>query len=207
MNTFKFYKVFVLVSMLVLVAGNAISQNTYSLHNYLATINGTSNVHRWSQKIGNIWGNCNVRRNADKDVSLQSFKLGMQVNSIKSDDYPIMNGLTFKALKGDEFPEITFNLIKPIDSIRCSGSPCFLSARGNLTIAGVTREITLLIKFVLQNNFIIIEAEHQVKMTEYGVKPPTALFGFVKTGNIITLNFKATFLANTDVDYILGIGK
>ena len=196
MNTFKFCRILVLVSILVLIAGNIMSQNDYSLNNYLATINGTSNVYDWSQKIENIWGNCNVRRNADKGISLQSFKLGMQVNSIRSDDYPIMNSLTFKALKGDKFPEITFNLVEPIDSIHCSGSTSFVTARGRLTIAGVTREITMPMKLVLENNLIKVEAEQQVKMTEYGVTPPTALFGLVKTGNVITLNFKATFLAS-----------
>ncbi|MEO7767512.1 MAG: YceI family protein [Ferruginibacter sp.] len=169
------------------------SQNTYFLNNYDATINGTSNVQKWSQKIGNIWGSCNVMQSTDKDVSLQWFKIGMQVNSIKSDRFPIMNSLTFKALKGDEFPEITFSIIKPIDSIRCSGSPSFLAARGRLTIAGVTREIILLMKCLFENHLITVEAKQEVKMTEYGITPPTALFGFVKTGNIINLNFKATF--------------
>lgn len=196
MKTFKFYKIPVLVSVLILVAGNIMSQSSYSLNNYLATINGTSNIYGWSEKIGNIWGNCNVRRNADKGVSLQSFKLGLQVKSITSDQYPIMSGLTFKALKGDQFPEITFNLVEPIDNIGCGGSPYFVTAKGSLTIAGVNREITMPMKFVLENNLIIVEAEQQVKMTEYGVTPPTALFGLIKTGNIITLNFKTTFLAN-----------
>jgi polyisoprenoid-binding protein YceI len=172
------------------------SQNAYSLKQYLATIRGTSNVRGWSQNIGSIWGNCNVILDADKIISLQSFKLGMQVKSIRSDDYPIMNDLTYKALKGDEFPEITFSLVGPVDSIRGSGSTSFRVARGRLTIAGITREITLPMKFVLENNLIIVEAEQKVKMTEYGVTPPTALFGLIKTGNIITLNFKATFLAN-----------
>ncbi|MDE3182234.1 MAG: YceI family protein [Bacteroidota bacterium] len=172
------------------------SQNSFFINNYVATINGTSNVHEWTQKIGDIWGTCEVKRGADRDVSFLSFKIGMQVNSIKSDDYPMMNDLTFKALKGDKFPEITFNLIKPIDSIPYSRSPSFLVARGRLTIAGVTQEITLPMKFVLENRLLTVEAEQQVKMTEYGVTPPTALFGLVKTGNIITLNFKATFLAS-----------
>ena len=33
----------------------------------------------------------------------------------------------------------------------------------------------------------------QVKMTDYGVDPPTALFGVLKTGDAITISFNTTF--------------
>ena len=195
MKTSKFYRA-VLLSILALLVIHAKSQNGYSLNNYLATINGTSNVYDWSEKIFNIWGNCHVKRTADKDVSLQSFKIGMLVNSIKSEKYPLMNGLTYKALKGDSFPEITFNLVEPVENICGSVSPYVVTAKGRLTIAGVNREITMPMKFVIEKNLIMVEAEQQVKMTEFGVTPPTALFGLIRTGNTITINFKTIFLAD-----------
>ena len=30
-------------------------------------------------------------------------------------------------------------------------------------------------------------------MTDYGVDPPTAMFGMLKTGDAITINFETTF--------------
>lgn len=196
MNSFKFYRVVLLGSILVVLTSDVLSQKAYSLNNYLATINGTSNVHEWSEKVGNVWGNCNVRQNADKGVSLLTFKIGMEVKSITSDKYPMMSGLTCKALKGDKYPEITFYLMEPLDNICCVVSPYCVTAKGRLCIAGVNREIIMPMKFVLENNKIIVEAEQKVKMTEYGVTPPTAFFGLIRTGNVITINFKTTFLAD-----------
>jgi len=31
-----------------------------------------------------------------------------------------------------------------------------------------------------------------IKMTDYGIKPPTAIFGRVKTGNEVKVNFELT---------------
>jgi hypothetical protein len=38
--------------------------------------------------------------------------------------------------------------------------------------------------------------EQHVKMTDYDIIPPSALFGLLKTGDVITINFKTTFLAD-----------
>jgi hypothetical protein len=41
---------------------------------------------------------------------------------------------------------------------------------------------------------ITIDGEQRVKMTDYNIDPPTVFFGMIKTGNIITISFKTTFL-------------
>jgi polyisoprenoid-binding protein YceI len=196
MNTPKFYKIILLIILLFLI-GSLRAQNNYSISNYVATINGTSNVANWRESIEKIWGNCILMQNTEKAISLQSFKIGLQVKSIKGEQYPLMSNLTYKALKGDKFPEITFTLAEPVANMCCGLNTYSVAARGRLTIAGVTREIITPIKFTfLDDKKVTIEVEQQVKMTDYGVSPPTALFGLVKTGDVITINFKTVFLAD-----------
>jgi hypothetical protein len=40
---------------------------------------------------------------------------------------------------------------------------------------------------------LVFEGSQKIKMTDYGVSPPTALLGVLKTDNDIVLNFKTNF--------------
>ncbi|HTA26291.1 MAG TPA: YceI family protein, partial [Bacteroidia bacterium] len=69
-----------------------------------------------------------------------------------------------------------------------------ISAKGTLTIAGVTKPIDMLIKVSAPNQgYLTFEGSQTIKMTDYGITPPTALLGTMKTGNEITINFKTVF--------------
>jgi polyisoprenoid-binding protein YceI len=191
----KFYKILAYVIALIFIADNTFAQSSYSLCSYLATINGTSTLHSWKQKVEKIRGNGDVKQNNDKSCTLQSFKIIMQVTSIKNEEYPLMNNSTYKALKATKFPEITFVLDEPVANINYGLLPCSTTAKGHLTIAGVTRAIAMPIKIAFnEEKKMIIDVEQQLKMTDYGVDPPTMLFGLIKTGDMITISFKTTFL-------------
>jgi hypothetical protein len=44
-----------------------------------------------------------------------------------------------------------------------------------------------------QKGVMEFEGTQAIKMTDYSVNPPTALFGALKTGNDITITFKTDF--------------
>jgi polyisoprenoid-binding protein YceI len=189
----KRFNTLILVVLLIM-ANNTMAQNTYSISTYTVTIDGTSNLHSWNEKVGTVSGKGIINWTGDKSFTLQSFNIAMQVNSIKSDEGSTMNNKTYKALKGDQFPVITFLLAQPV-SVPASGTAYTITVKGNLTIAGVTRLINIPIKIsVSGDRKINIEGAQQVKMTDYGVDPPTALFGVLKTGDAITISFNTTFL-------------
>ena len=180
---------------LLSVAFSLRAQSNYSLCSYLATINGTSNIQAWSEKVREISGNGYIKQNIDKSFTLRSFKIIMQVNSIKSDQGSFLDSRTYKALKADKYPVITFLLNEPIDNIPYAPAPYSVTGKGCLTIAGVSRDITMPCKITFSGEKkITIDGEQQVKMTDYNIDPPTVFFGMIKTGNIITISFKTTFL-------------
>lgn len=197
-STMKFFKILVLTVALLPNASKVNAQGNYSLCSYLATINGTSNVNAWKEKVEKIFGIGEVKKNLDKSFTLQLFKIVMQVNSIKSDEYPILNSSTRKALKADKFPEITYILDEPIVNICCGLTPYSIIARGRLTIAGVTREVAMPMKITFnQDRKMMIDGTYEVKMTDYGIVPPSVLWGIVKSRNLITISFTTTFLADS----------
>jgi len=65
---------------------------------------------------------------------------------------------------------------------------------GHLTLAGVTRPIALLVDyFQVTADSMRFEGKQMINMTDFGVKPPSALFGTLKAGPGITIYFKTVF--------------
>ena len=170
-------------------------QNNYVLSTgYTVTINGTSNLHDWNETVGSVAGSSNINWNTDGSFDLAGIKLEMNVSSIKSSEGSIMNSNTYKALKGDANPEITIALISPVKSIQLKSGTVTTAVPCNITIAGVTKPVSIQVKMTAQDHAKLeFDGVQVIHMTDYGIAPPTALFGTLKTGNDITINFKTTF--------------
>jgi polyisoprenoid-binding protein YceI len=190
----KLFKNFLPLTILLISAAAPVS-NTFTLtKGYTVTINGTSNLHSWNEKVETVSGNSTVAINTDGSFDIDAVNLKMEVHSIKSDMGSAMNNNTYKALKGDANPEITFVLAAPVKSIKAGASASSISANCKLTIAGVTRPVTMQVKISMpQKGTIDFEGSQAIKMTDYGVTPPVALFGALVTGDEITIHFKTTF--------------
>jgi polyisoprenoid-binding protein YceI len=182
--------------MLTLTAGTTI-QNKYILATgYAVTINGTSNFHDWDENVGTVSGDASINWNGDKSFGLSALSIKMDVHSIKSTEGSAMNNNTYKALKADNNPSITFILTAPI-TVKANAPENNFSAKGNLTVAGVTKPVEMQVKLSMQTkDKLVFEGSQKIKMTDYGVKPPTALFGTLKTGDDITINFKTDFVTS-----------
>ena len=172
--------------------------STYVLDkDYVVTIHGTSNLHDWDEDIQTVTGNATINWNEDKSFDLDAINIKMNVYSIKSHEGSFMNNNTYKALKADAHPVITFILRSPLKSIKANSIANNVSMSGSLTIAGVTNNITMQVKLVMDSQGkLTIEGSQIIKMTDYGVIPPTALFGAIRTRDNITLSFKGNFIPN-----------
>jgi polyisoprenoid-binding protein YceI len=179
---------------IALVSGFTFIQNTYTLtKDHTVTIHGTSNLHNWDEKVQIVSGDGVVNLDKDGSFDLISIDIKMNVHSIKSDKGSIMDNNTYKALKADVYPEIIFTLTTPVKSIP-SANEKSISVKGNLTIAGTTRPVDMQVKIVMQGKGTLsFEGAQTIKMTDYNISPPTALFGTLKTGNEITIDFKTNF--------------
>ena len=93
----------------------------------------------------------------------------------------------YKALNTDKNKEIRFVLRE------LTGQGTSLSAKGDLTIAGVTKPVSFPVKMSSAGNKITFEGSLDTRLTTFSVTPPTALLGTVKTEDEITLSFKSTF--------------
>jgi polyisoprenoid-binding protein YceI len=171
---------------------------TYTLSkDYTVTINGTSNLHSWDENVGKVSGKGEISMNEDGGFDINALNLNMEVRSIKSES-SVMDNNTYKALKANADPEIVLALTAPVRAIKTGADGNTIAAPCNLTIAGVTRPVTIQVKVTMpQKDELQFEGSQTIKMTDYGVTPPVALFGMLKTGDEITIHFKTSFTITT----------
>ena len=168
---------------------------TYTLSKeFTVTINGTSNLHDWNEKAEIVTGNGTLIRNSDGSYELESINIKINVHSIKSNEGSTMNNNTYKALKADLHPEIIFILASAVQSNKNPSEEKTILANGKLTLAGVTRNINMQVKIFIQSSGkLAFRGSYKLKMSDYNIIAPTALFGTIRTGDEITINFKSTF--------------
>lgn len=174
-----------------------ILQDEYTLSNdYTFIIQGTSNLHDWTEKVQTASGVGVISLNKDGSFDVSSIRIKMNAYSIKSKEGSVMDNNTYKALKASVYPEIIFVLNAPLISISSSAEK-IISAKGKLTVAGVTNSIDLNVHaFIKSPGVFVFEGIHTIKMTDYNISPPKALLGTLKTGDEISIQFKTSFTKN-----------
>jgi polyisoprenoid-binding protein YceI len=99
-----------------------------------------------------------------------------------------MNGHMLKALKAGKYPDIEFRLASYTLSKTDDGVAAELS--GELTLGGVERPIVL--EATMRANpdgTLSVAGSYELRMTDYGLQPPTLMLGTLKVGETVTVRF------------------
>ena len=155
-----------------LAAGQKISSN-----NVKTVVSGTSTLHDWTMTSltgsfsGNVSGN-----------TIQDVRYSMNGKTLKSGKGAMDNN-AYKAIQAEKFPNISFtatsvNLGKGVMT-------------GKLTVTNVTKTISLPVNVTKSGDSYTIWGTAGIKMTDYGVTPPSFMMNTVKTGNDITITVNA----------------
>lgn len=155
------------------------------------TIKGTSNVHDWEETVQKINGTGSFLLNEDGSLTISSLLIKVECRDIKSTHGSIMDNKTYDALKAEKNPQITYNLSTAITNIIPSSTGTSMIAKGQVTIAGVTKPIDLQVKISSKaDGSFVCEGSKKIKMTDFGISPPTAFMGAMKVGDEVVLTFK-----------------
>jgi len=145
------------------------------------SIKGTSTLHDWESDVEEF------SIVALRDGDMISAEFNVVVKSIKS-GHSGMDKNTYNALNSDAYPEITFTA----KDLKIDENKAIVGT-GNLSIAGQTKSIPVRFDMACWvEETMTISGEIEIKMTEYGVDPPVALFGTVKTGDDIVFVINTT---------------
>jgi polyisoprenoid-binding protein YceI len=180
----------------LLVSADQPAKDTYMLtRDYAVTIDGTSNLRDWQEKVGEVTGDMTAVVNEDGSVELRAIRISMKVVSIKSNIGRAMDNKTYEALKASVYPEILFKVSTPMRLVQVRDCQTTIPVKGELALAGICKPMVMLVKtFEINRGVLQFEGSQTIKMSDYGVRPPTALFGTMRSGPDITIHFKTNFL-------------
>jgi len=190
---------FVLITIFLIgVSQMAIAQSTYSISDSKTNsmkLSGTSSMHDWDMNAHTFTGEAQFDFKKGDDQKLTAVKglsFCLTATNLTSDKKGLDKN-AYEALKTDRYKDILYNLKAATVSSEKDGK-FLINATGSLTIAGITREVTMDVYCVVNDDLTIrCMGSDTLNMTDYNVKPPSFMFGAMKTGNTVTLDFTVVY--------------
>lgn len=170
------------VSLVLLFATflGAYAQDSYVLDKQksVLTVSGTSTLHDW-EVTANVF---------DGDLSLldavpQQLNLTVEAKEIKSERGATMDKKMYNALKVEEHPQISFVLESAQGNL----------FKGKLTIAGTTKEVEITSEGTTLAGSYELKGAKEILLADFGIEPPTAMFGQIVVGEAVTISFDFFF--------------
>jgi polyisoprenoid-binding protein YceI len=160
-------------------------------------LEGTSTVHDWTVEGKIIGGSIEFASEEALDPAKTAgevkakVQVSIPVSSLQSGK-KLMNEIMHDALKIKDNKAITYTLKEMKPQARKAGDPLKFDTKGDLTVAGVTKEIDMVVTLVPEGNQLKATGSKQLKMTDFGIKPPAPAvgLGLIKTADEVTVTFE-----------------
>ena len=153
---------------------------------------GTSNLHDWEIQAKAMSGKSTMSIESADLKAIKSLDFSVEVEQLKSGKNGMDNN-TFKALNSKTYKTINFKLVSVSKITKTTDGNFTVETQGDLSIAGVTKRINQTFSVKVLGKKAVFSGKTKIDMTLYGVKPPTALMGTIKTGKDVTIDFKVTY--------------
>lgn len=156
-------------------------------------IEGGSNLHDWhcqaSALDAQIEADESILKTAPTPALLKQVSVKVPVRSLKCGSGKMEDNL-YKALKADAAPQISY-MLGTFDVQHDSADSYTLKTVGTLTIAGTDKTVDMDVTTTRQSDGSLrVTGELPLLMTDFGVRPPTALLGTLRTSNEVKVKFE-----------------
>jgi polyisoprenoid-binding protein YceI len=159
------------------------------------TVEGTSSLHAWHCKTSKLNAYVDVDPGYTKDLTkvarpIAAVKVNIVVKTLTCGNGQMDRNL-YSTLKADENELIKYTL-SGYDILDGSASPSAFAAKttGTLAIAGQEKPIAMKISAErLSDGKAIAKGEQTLRMSDFGINPPSFMFGTLKVGDEITVKF------------------
>ena len=182
---------------LALMGWSVSAQSPLVIESGKVTIAGSSNVHAWTAsttkirvtraRIAPSAGGADLWETALKPGVIEAFEVAIPAATLSAPKGDLDKNM-HKALKVAEHADITFRLL------RFETAAAGARAIGILRIAGVEKEVALDITTKRAGTTLAVTGRMDLLMTDYGITPPKAMLGMLKTDPKVTITFE-TILA------------
>lgn len=179
---------------LLLLPESSAQQQTFrpSGESYV-TVTGTSTLHDWEMMSGNVGGEAVfVKDESGSPQALESVMFRLEKTTLKSDKSGL-DRRAYQAMNTNRHPEIIFRT-NGSNSIRKTGDRYIVNTRGELTIAGVTRQISVNATCINgDDSRLVCSGSRSLKMSDFDIDPPVMMMGTLRAGDEITINYNIVY--------------
>lgn len=161
------------------------------------TVSGTSTLHDWSVRATGLRGSLDLPAGflSGETTAVPAARFTLPVRALQS-EHDQMNTLMWEALQTTKHPELSFALESA--RLQGAGGPTVkVEVKGALTVAGVARPVTLVLDVRRDGNRLLASGELPLKMSDFGIKPPTAMMGTMHTGDAVRVKIETTLAPGT----------
>lgn len=156
-------------------------------------VSGSSTLHDWKATVGTVKDYPETLA-VGKDA-VKNFSFKAEVASMDGGRGSTMNGKIYKALKSDTHPFITFEQQSPATIKALPGGQFKLTSTGLLSMAGVEKTVDVEVMGTKKDGKLVFEGSKPLKLSEFEIDPPSAMFGQIQTHDDITVHFTFNYLA------------
>jgi polyisoprenoid-binding protein YceI len=151
------------------------------------SIEGTSNVHGWTCGTETINGTFVAPANSPFS-GLEQLRVDIPVEPFACGNRE-MDRRMKRAMNVDTHTGVRYQL-QFVSVASETGNIATLNTRGNLTVNGTTKPISMEVKGnILADGRIRFSGKHAMVMSDFGITPPTAMLGAMRTGDRIEVSF------------------
>lgn len=155
----------------------------FSIASGTVRVAGTSNVHDWHCTSSRLTGSFQGEANGAALASVSNLTVTVPVATLDCRN-GTMNGNLRRALNASAQPNIRFTLASATVSGRT------LTGSGQLTINGTTKAVAIRADAApADGGGFRITGSVPVVMSQFGVTPPVAMMGAMRTGDRVTVSF------------------
>jgi polyisoprenoid-binding protein YceI len=166
-------------------------------------LEGTSNVAAWRCSGTTLDGQMEVAAPLDRIDALmngvEEFTLRVPIATLRCGNKQMERDMN-RALRSASYPAIEFEFAELVGAVRREGSAGCWKVRihGVLALAGASRDVTIDVEAErIAGDRIILRARMPLRMTDFRITPPTALFGMIKAGDALTVQFDLVLQKNS----------
>jgi polyisoprenoid-binding protein YceI len=152
-------------------------------------VEGTSNRDDWTVNAAEVAGFVSLVEGGGS-LQVEEGRFDIPSAKMQGGRSAIMDRLMHGALKSSVHPTITYRFMS--GSASADGAATYnVATKGELTLAGVTREIEgPVVAERLADGSIRFTGSHPLLMSEYEITPPTAMLGALRTGDRVVVHFE-----------------
>jgi polyisoprenoid-binding protein YceI len=155
-------------------------------------IEGSSNVRDWSCRASTFDARVTLTASTDPAISatsIQGVSVRISARDLKCGNRKMEHDL-YAALKATD-PAAPSYIVGVFDGINGLRGAVTITTRGTLLVAGVEKPVDLQITTeCLADGTVKARGSLPLRMTDFGVTPPTGLFGLIRSKNDVVVRFE-----------------